>query len=273
MLIDNGSNDNNNPSKPKSTGSIRSTFNSPDNASRSLRIETPSSPPSIGSSSGFGENSINNSPQRTETPAQPFLSPKKYLGPGGVKGWAGITIVAAAFYHILIGHHDHSGWLHYLSTFFIAGYGFTLILSWQKLIMSLKKVVVVNYSKKTITRIDLRTMRPSEKQKVVDHHRREYCREHHCCEYVCYAWEPADATEIWIKESHDGELFQEFVTRLLRKHALMKQRQVVWTPDDQPHNQPHPLIQALADVNTEARKIVWRLGDDVAYQGFNENEK
>ena len=198
MLIDNGSNDNNNPSKPKSTGSIRSTFNSLDNVSSSRQIGTPSSPSSIGSSSGFGENSMNDSTQHTEMPARPFLSPTKYSGSGGVKRWAGITIVAAACYHILIGHHDHSGWLHYLSTFFIAGYGFTLIRPWQKLLSmpfesiqrlvasKMKKVVVVNYSKRTVTRIDLRTMRPSKKQKVVDDARHKYCREHHCCEYVCY---------------------------------------------------------------------------------------
>lgn len=112
-----------------------------------------------------------------------------------------------------------------------------------------------------VTRIDLRTMRPSEKQKVVDRHKREYCREHHCCEYVCYAWEPTDATEIWIKESRDGELFKEFVARLLQKQALVEQR----------NNEPeptvaHPLMQALADVNDEARRVVWRLGNDVEYE-------
>lgn len=198
-------------------------------------------------------------------PARPFLSPKKYSESGGVKRWIGITIVAAACYHIVVGHHDHYSWLHYLSTFFIAGYGFTLILR-QKLVMSFNSIQQLLANKSRVV-IDLRTMRPSEKQKVVDRHRREYCREHHCCEYVSYAWEPADATEIWIKESRDGELFKEFVARLLQKQALVLQR------DNEPEPTiAHPLIQALADVNTEARRVVWTLGDQVAYDNMSEGE-
>jgi hypothetical protein len=104
-----------------------------------------------------------------------------------------------------------------------------------------------------VTRIDLRTMRPSEKQKYVDHIRREYVSEQ-------ITWEPADATEIWIKESRGGELFREFVARLLQKQALVEQRE----------NEPeptlaHPLIQALASVNDEARRVVWRLGSNIEY--------
>ena len=107
-------------------------------------------------------------------------------------------------------------------------------------------------------------MRPGKKQKAVDRHKREYCREHHCCEFVSYAWKPADATEIWIKESHGDELFQEFVARLLQKHALMEQRAMETKPEP---TVAHPVIQALANMSTEARRVVWTLNDQVAYDG------
>lgn len=88
--------------------------------------------------------------------------------------------------------------------------------------------------------IDLRTMRPKEKQEVVDRVKREYTKRK-------ATWQPADLTEGWIRDSRSGELFQEFITRRLQENA---QRKVVWRLGDQvEHNtRAHPLVKALTDI-------------------------
>jgi len=89
--------------------------------------------------------------------------------------------------------------------------------------------------------IDLRTMRPSEKQKVVNDARHEYTKRK-------ATWQPADLTEGWIRDSRSDELFQEFITRRLQEntHRKMMMKQHGYTEVEY-ETEAHPLIEALTD--------------------------
>lgn len=130
--------------------------------------------------------------------------------------------------------------------FFVAGSGLMLALpeavsrvsDYARFLAMRYKKKLERLEEKRIV-IDLRTMRPSEKQKVVDAVRQKF--EAHKAKQN--DWKPADLTEAWIKDGHRDESYQEFVARQLRKMTLSEER------DSEPPVDPttHPLIQILAD--------------------------
>ncbi len=126
--------------------------------------------------------------------------------------------------------------------FFVAGNGLVLALpeavirvsDYARLLgMRYKKKLELLEKKRTV--IDLRTMRPKEKQACVDAERRDY-------ETKQNIGEPRDLTEAWIKDGFRNESYQDFIARCKRKFALEKER------DNEPEpTVEHPLVQESTD--------------------------